>query len=61
MSLKKKTRNPVESKLYCIDSGALDSNRRVELFTWNDACEVIEHYQTFQPEDWLIIREFEPI
>ena len=59
MSLKKKTRDPVESKLYCIDSGALDSNGRVELFTWNDACEVVRHCQVQNPEKGYRIREFE--
>ena len=46
-------------KLYYIDQQSSTAGEKIELYTWEDACELVEHHQSKYPEENLTIREFE--
>ena len=48
-------------KLYFIEQKPTTVNETHELFTWKDACEILNHSQKECPELHFIIQEFEPI
>ena len=48
-------------KFYFIEQYPTTVNETHELFTWKDACEILNHYQTECPERHFTIQEFKPI
>jgi hypothetical protein len=50
---------PQNGKLYYIDSPALALSEELELYTWEDACEVVQCCRRRHPEGRHEIREFE--
>jgi hypothetical protein len=48
-------------RLFYIQTYASSVSKDPELFTWEDAREIIRHYQTKYPEQRFQVREFELI
>ena len=46
-------------KLYYIESYPSMTGERIELYTWEDAREVVDYSLLLHPEKELLIREFE--
>ena len=55
---KTKKRN---GRLYYIEEELLSADGRMELFTWDDACCLVEEYRNTWPNAQLVIREFDLI
>lgn len=53
--------SPETCKLYYIDSPALTISEELELYTWEDACEVVRCCRRMYPEERHEIREFEAV
>ena len=53
-----KKRHP-ERKFYYIEHYTAVVSEPIELYTWEDACEVVDNSRLLHPEKELVIREFE--
>ena len=56
-----KKKSSTNGRLYYIEQPFSVNGEDVELFTWEDACEVVRYYQDQHPEERLLVQEFEPI
>ena len=56
-----KKKSSKNSRLYYIEQPRSVNDEAVELFTWEDACEIVRHYQYQHPEETPLVREFEPV
>lgn len=59
--MKKTKDNPVNGKLYYIDPHSPNGCEKIELFTLEDACDVVRNCQDQHPEETLVVKQFEPI
>lgn len=55
----RRTASPEDRRLYYIDSPAQTTSEELVLYTWEDACDVVQHCQRLHPESRHEIREFE--
>ena len=55
-----KKRHLENNKLYYIEQELSTTGEEIELYTWEDACDLVKNCHALQPEERFVIREFKP-